>query len=276
MLPALVMMHFHWRAFGNPLTPGHLFVENDAFRAAHEEGLYGAVGPSAKALYGLLLEPGAGLFPLTPLLVLGLGGLWLLARRRDTRVEAAALGCILLLTVLGIASMNNWRGGWTIGPRYLALCVPFLAWPALVALDALSERAPRATAAFAIGATTAAMLASGLPGAYYPHLPPEITRPLPQIFAPLIARGYAPLNAGMWLGVSGGASMAPMAGCALVVLGLCITSVPRSLRAHAAIGSALVAVLLVTPLWIRPSREPGVGKALNFITSRYSPPLQPK
>ncbi len=81
--PALSMMHFQWRAFGNPFTPGHRFVETAAFRTAHEQGLYGAVAPSGEALYGLLLEPSAGLFPLTPYLWFALPGLWLMCRKRE-------------------------------------------------------------------------------------------------------------------------------------------------------------------------------------------------
>jgi hypothetical protein len=271
LLPTLAMMHFQWRAFGSPFTPGHLFVENDSFRAAHEQGVYGAVGPSARALYGLLLDPGAGLFPLTPLLVLALPGLWLLLRAPRTRPEAITVSAIVVLSVLGIASMNNWRGGWTIGPRYLALCVPLLAWPALVALDTFIDRMPRTASGFALGATLVALLASGLPGAYYPHLPPEITRPLPQIFAPLIAHGFAPANAGMWLGLRGGASMLPLSACGLALLAVCFTAVPRATRASVLGIALLCTAVLCAPLWIRPSREPGVEKALKFIEGRYWP-----
>jgi hypothetical protein len=92
LLPALVMMHFQYRAFGSAFTPGHLFVESAAFRAAHQQGLYGAVGVSPRALFGLLLDPGAGLFPLTPLLWFALPGLWLQLRERSTRAAAGPSG----------------------------------------------------------------------------------------------------------------------------------------------------------------------------------------
>ena len=272
LLPALSMMHFQWRAFGSPFTPGHLMMENEAFRAIHQRGMYGAVGPSAEALYGLLVDPGAGLFPLTPLLLLAPVGVWFLLRDRARRVEGACILGVLVLTVLAISSMDNWRGGWTIGPRYLAVCVPFAAYGALVALERWAERQPSLAPAFAIGATAAGMIASGLPSAYYPHLPPELTRPLPQLIAVLVAHDYAPPNAGAWLDLHGTASMLPLLICMLAALALCLWPLAGLRdRALVAVSSAAVALALSLPLWQRPSRERGVAEAVAFITRRWMP-----
>ena len=52
-----IMMHFHATAFGGPFTPGHLFVENEAFRAGHQEGLYGASSFHAEGALKLLVGP---------------------------------------------------------------------------------------------------------------------------------------------------------------------------------------------------------------------------
>jgi hypothetical protein len=273
MIPALVMMHFQWRAFGNPFTPGHLFVENDALRAAHHQGLYGATGPSLEALHGLLIDLGAGLFPLTPLLVFGVFGLVQLARDRARKPDAIAAIAIVVLTVLVISSMNNWRGGWTIGARYLALVVPFLAWAALPVLTQLAERSEALAISLALGATATGILASGLPSAYYPHLPPEITRPLPQLFSILIAHGYAPPNAGAWLSVYGTASMLPLLLVALAALALCLRPVEGArARAVLAGGSLLAAVGMSALLFTPASHERGVPEAVAFITRHWSPP----
>lgn len=277
LVPALFMMHFQYCAFGNPFTPGHLFVESDSFRAAHEQGLYGAVGVSPRALYGLLLDPGAGLYMLTPLLWLSLPGLWLCVR--DAHTRAAGITCALLfaLTTLAISAMNNWRGGWTIGPRYLAVCVPFLGFLSALCLDRLARHAPLWAAGIAGGTATASVIASGIPSAYYPHLPPELTRPLPQLFWVLIRHGFAPPNLGNWLGVWSTPSLLPLAACALGALGLgglaCVSQEPDRLKTAAAIGGiALVsASACITPLWLRPAQERGVAKAVGFVTGRYQP-----
>ncbi len=271
VMPALVMMHFQWRAFGSPFTPGHLFVENASFRAAHHQGLYGAVGPSAAALYGLLVDPGAGLFPMTPLLLFALPGLYRLLRDPARRADAIAVLAIVLLSVLAISSMNNWRGGWTVGARYLALCIPFLAWPALVELDALADRLPLMAAGSAIGATAVGLVASGIPSAYYPHLPPEITRPLPQVYRVLIEHGYAPMNAAALFGAYGGATMLPLLLGALVALGLCIASVPLALRSRASGVAVVCALVLSIPLFMPMKHARGVPEAVAFITRRFWP-----
>jgi hypothetical protein len=272
VIPALIMMHFQWRAFGNPLTPGHLFVENDAFRAAHHQGLYGATGPTFEALYGLLIDPGAGLFPLTPLLVFGVFGLVQLARDRARRADAITAIAVVLLSVLVISSMNNWRGGWTIGARYLAVTVPFLAWAALCALERLAERREALAIALALGATATGMFASGLPSAYYPHLPPELTRPLPQLFMLLIAHDYAPPNAGALLRLYGTASMLPLLMVAIAALALCLRPI-EGIRARAIMAafSLVAAAGMSALLFVPPRHERGVPEAVAFITRHWSP-----
>jgi hypothetical protein len=221
----------------------------------------------------LLFDLGAGLFPLTPLLVFGVFGLLQLVRDPRRKPDAIAALAVVLLSVLVISSMNNWRGGWTIGPRYLALVVPFLAWAALPALEHVADRSETLAIALALGATGAGMLASGLPSAYYPHLPPELTRPLPQLFAVLIAHGYAPPTAGALLGVYGGISMLPLLLVALAALALCLRPVEGT-RARALLaGFALLAACGMSAPLFSPSRhERGVPEAVAFITRHWSPP----
>ncbi|MDH5671993.1 MAG: hypothetical protein OEZ06_07565 [Myxococcales bacterium] len=275
-IPTALVMHFQWRAFGSPFTPGHLMVENDALREAHHEGFFGAVGPSAKAFFGLLIDPGAGLLPLTPLLALAGLGLWIALRDRQQRPEALCVLSLGVLTVLAIASMNNWRGGWTVGPRYLAVMVPFMAWAALLGLERMAERIEAPTVVLALGATATGIAASGLPSAYYPHLPPEIVRPLPQLMGVLIAHDYAPPNAGNLLGVYGTASMAPLLVCALAALALCLRTVQRRReRLLLSVAALLLATTLALPLLRRPGGAaddgPEVLRARAFITRRWRP-----
>ncbi|MCB9596185.1 MAG: hypothetical protein H6719_25915 [Sandaracinaceae bacterium] len=273
MIPTAAMMHFQWRCFGSPFSPGHLYVEDDFFRGRHEEGFFGAVGVQPEALYGLLVHPGAGLLPLTPILLAAVVGLYLLVRRERTRMDGVTVLGLFLLTLLGIAVMNNWRGGWTIGPRYLALVYPFLGWAALVGLEPAWRRWPRATAAFAVGATAVGLLLSGVPSAYYPHYPIPVDRPVTQIVAVLMAHGYAPYTAANLLGVYAGWSMIPLALLGLATLVWIIEATPeRSVRITAAIGGLLVAIGLAYPLTIDP--RPGHAEILEaqaFITRMWTP-----
>lgn len=273
LIPTAAMMHFQWRCFGSPFSPGHLYVEDDFFRGRHEEGFFGAVGVQPEALYGLLVHPGAGLLPLTPILLAALLGLGVLCARRTTRLDGAAVIGIFVLTLLGIAVMNNWRGGWTIGPRYLVLVYPFLGWAASIGLERLAPRFPRAVAAFAIGTTAVGLLLSGVPSAYYPHYPIPVDRPLTQIVSMFLAHDYAPYTASNLVGVYGGASMIPLGALAIGVLAWVLFAArERRTRLVGLGGGALVAVVLAGPLLVDP--RPGhaeIDEARAFITRSWDP-----
>lgn len=271
IVPALAMMHFQWKCFGSPFSPGHLYVETPGLREPHHEGFYGAIGVSADALGGLLIHPGAGLFPLTPILVFAIVGAVIVIRKK--RIEGiAALAIIVLMTLL-ISAMNNWRGGWTIGPRYLALLYPFFGWLALLGLEPLVKRWPSATAGIALGATAAGFVASGIPSAYYPHFPPEIDRPLTQIVRVLIEHDFAPYAALNLFGVYGTISMVPLA---IVMLGCLVwmVSMVDGVRARVIAGvlGALLAVGITWPLQTDPRPgHPEIRNALGFITGVWDP-----
>ncbi|MBK8169023.1 MAG: hypothetical protein IPK60_01610 [Sandaracinaceae bacterium] len=217
-IPTLLMMHFQWRSFGSPFRPGHLFVENPAFRAAHEQGFFGADGFHATAASGLFFDTGFGLFPLTPILFFAFVGWILLLLRRRERIDALAALAMTLGTGLVISLMNNWRGGWTIGPRYLAVVVPFVAWPALVALEWIAAKSKSLAAGLALGTTAIAFVASGIPSAYYPHLPEPVSRPIAQVFVPLIEHEYAPLTALHYFDIFGTTAMIPLLAAAVIAL----------------------------------------------------------
>lgn len=274
LLPTLSVMHFQWRAFDNPLTPGHLFVETRALRERHHEGLYGAVGVSAEALYGLLFAPGAGLFPLTPLLVFALPGFGRLIREPKTRAAGITALVISVGTVLAIASMNNWRGGWTIGPRYLAVTVPFMAWAAVAYLGRLWHRMPRLVSVVAFAATLVALCLSGLPSVYYPHLPPELTHPVGQLLPALVAADLAPRTAANLLGVYGNASMLPLLLCGALSLGHCVALLPSRLRAWSGLGALLgigLCLVLSHPFGLSDAQANKAAGAVSFITRTWSP-----
>lgn len=199
LVPTLSVLGFHLAAFGNAFTPGHRYLESEAFRAGMNDGFYGSGEWRWDAAGGLLFDLGYGLFPLTPILLLAFIGFPLLLRARRTRLDAIFALAIPLATYGLICTMNNWRGGWTVGPRYLAVVYPFLGWAALEGGKQLARVAPRVTGGLAVGCLATALLASGGPSVYYPHVPEAITRPLPQLLRVLVRSDFAPYNAGSYL-----------------------------------------------------------------------------
>jgi YD repeat-containing protein len=175
--------------------------------------------------------------------------------------------------------MNNWRGGWTVGPRYLALVVPFMAWGALEGGRMIASIAPRLAGALAIGATATAMVASGGPSAYYPHIPEAFTRPLPQLIRPLVQHDFAPSNAGSWLAEqlgtewSGTASMVPLFLLGLFALAwIAWTERQLSDRLLVLIGATFFGSALLAPLVRDDPGATGVTDALAYVVRFWYPP----
>ncbi|MEI8257919.1 MAG: hypothetical protein WCJ30_19760 [Deltaproteobacteria bacterium] len=170
--------------------------------------------------------------------------------RNDAGLGASMILVCVLLTEL-IGRMNNWRGGWTVGPRYLATLTPLVGLAALVGLDAMARLGAgwkRATTVFAAGATLHAFLMSGVPSAWFPHVPTEFTSPLFELFIPIIRDGYAPRNAGwyffQWDGTKGMLPFFAVAGVVSLMLLRGDERRPAPLVAHAMAGVAVVLVLL--------------------------------
>ena len=181
--------------------------------------------------------------------------------------------CFVLSKLIG--TMNNWRGGWTVGPRYLATLEPLVAVAALVGLEAIAARGPawrRATTVFAGGAAVQSFLMSAVPSAWFPHVPTEFVSPFFELFVPLVRDGYAPRNAGWyffeWQGMRG---MIPF-----FVVGAIITAIvlrgderkPLAIGAHV-LGAAAVALLLVAPFAAAAKYE-SMG-VTRFVKSVWEP-----
>src|SRR6185436_18196372 len=110
-----------WRAYHNPFTPGHKFVESAFFAAGHEKGIFGVQAPDLVALKSLLWSPEYGL-------VRVVGPPSVRTRRRASTLVWIVAVTALTLTISGY---YMWRGSWTIGPRLLGGLPPFLGYGAL-------------------------------------------------------------------------------------------------------------------------------------------------
>ncbi|MFO0602768.1 MAG: hypothetical protein U0324_06310 [Polyangiales bacterium] len=201
--------------------------------------------------------------------------------RRDRAAGVAVLACAFAMSGL-IGMMNNWRGGWTVGPRYLTTLIPALAFAALAGLDAIHgslarDRAlQRVVTVFAAGATVAAFVTSGLVSATFPHVPEQFGSPFFEMAGPVLRDGFVPRNAGQLLGLSGLRSMAgffvaAVAASALVLRG--DERRPLAAVAHACGGLAVALALLVPSAGAaRPDNLP----SMRHVKTAYEPQPPPR
>ena len=210
-LNAAVLMIFQWRAFGNPLTPGHKFSETESFRQILSTGVFGISAPKWIALKGIAVDGAFGFFGTSPFMWLGLlvipfGLVWRrpsTPRRDVVRAATTAWLAMMLLLFVTVSAAVNWRAGWAIGPRYLGAAPPFFAFGATCALEQLgaSGRHRRAMVrAVAGGLALASVAQSGLVSMLYNSLPESVVKPLSQFAIPMIRVGFVPHHAGELFG----------------------------------------------------------------------------
>ncbi len=115
VIALLVTLYYNTTRFGNPLDTGYL---------RDQELLLGSFWAG---LAGQLVSPGRSVFLYSPVLVAGLAALVSL-RHRDPRTMWLFAGEFLIV-VLFYATLSNWDGERSYGPRYLLPVLPLLILP---------------------------------------------------------------------------------------------------------------------------------------------------
>jgi len=227
---AAALMFYQWRCFGSPFTPGHTMAESPTFSQWHSRGFFGIVlradrlGEFAKAFDALSFGHAFGFFGTSPFMVLGLlavPAVWWLRHgaRRTQRIRlianAAWLAMMLVLWVL-ISAALNWRGGWTVGPRFFGCAPPFFGFGALCALEAIAKGGATwriAARTTACGLALASTLEIGFVSLHFNSVPEDVTRPLAQLSLPLARAGFVPHHVGELLGLTSPTGWYVVCGC---------------------------------------------------------------
>jgi len=121
--PLALLAFYHWQAFGAPWT---LAYEYSTMPFRHQGFFMGLGIPNPHVLEEITFGPYRGLFHSSPWLLLAVPGalLWLRKGRVAGPLAAAA---VVVLYLWMNASLVDWQGGWTYGPRFLVPALPFLA-----------------------------------------------------------------------------------------------------------------------------------------------------
>ena len=124
-LPAVVLLGlYNVAAFGSPFRLSYMYVDN-VYARKQSQGFFGIGLPDPSSFWTILLGD-RGLLLLSPVLVLAVAGLWLLARSGFPR-EAAVVGGLAGAFLVVNSGYFLPYGGVSPGPRFFATCVPLLA-----------------------------------------------------------------------------------------------------------------------------------------------------
>jgi hypothetical protein len=291
-LTAAALMFYQWRCYNNPLTPGHKLAENPAFAAYHNQGFYGLDTPSWQTFSDLSFSHGYGFFGTSPFMYLGLlafpfGLMWAHGTKRE-RGQRRVVTFFWLFAMLSlwipISAAVNWRGGWTLGPRFFGGATPFFGFGALCALEQLSgnRRGRRAILRGIAGGLLIASVAQlGFTGLVFNTMPEDVTRPLAQIAIPLAHYQFVPHHVMELVGWDSPTFWYFVVGC--LITG---TLVAAFYRARERLAPYLVRVVVVVifaivgifPAFSTPDvSEKGDGKgALAFFARVWEPPGRDK
>ncbi len=234
---------YHTACFGAPWKTGYTY----AVDPAHKSGFLGVIGPNREAMAQALVTPDNGLIVLMPWVLVALAGIVILWRRRDTRAEAIAMAALAFGYVLFIGSTvpEFGRGGWSVGPRYIVVAMPFFAWLAAAGFDAVDGRPVLRAAAHAL--VLAGVIVMVAAATTFPYWPTSFKNPLYEVAFWALTTGHAPHSLGTLVGLRGIASLLPLYAVILAVL---IALLARGQRARLAtticalVGAAIIVAAL--------------------------------
>lgn len=277
---------FQWCAYGDPFSPGHKLLENARFAAEHKSGFWGIFLPKLGPLVALAFDPGFGLFAMSPLLVLGVVAVPLvlarpwgaLAARAHLRVVTVVAFSGVAVVALVNAGFVEWRAGWTVGPRYLVVCAPLLAFASLLALErfarrnALRRQLARSAAA---GLALAGIVSIGTVGILVHTLPDTIARPFAQFVVPMAKAGLVPHDLGVWAGLRSGPLYHVALASMLVAPFVLVAFGSRGRRAACLGVFAVSAILGISPAFSKP-RDGSALFELHPSTAWFATSWEPR
>ncbi len=217
LLPPLCLwMAYNYACFDHPLRVGFHFHADEQYAEPYRQGFWGVQTPHWRAFAGMSGSPSRGLFFFSPVLLLAPWGWLVLSRDREHR-RLAVVSLLVVLAIAGFAATTvDWKGGWSMGTRYLVPAIPFL----LVGVcGALRNLRPGGAKAIVFSSLTAVgLLLAALAEVTFPFFPDEFRNPAYNLAWPLlrertIANNLLSNQFAIW-------SLVPVAMALAVALGL--------------------------------------------------------
>lgn len=128
-IPVVLLASYNLSIYGTPLAVGYLHEADETFREAHSASLLGIGVPDLRVLYYQTLHPAMGIFWQSPILLLGVAGIFFMARERRYLPELVFSVFSILAYILVISGYYMWWGGVSFTPRHLLPALPLFAIP---------------------------------------------------------------------------------------------------------------------------------------------------
>lgn len=243
-IPIAILLAYHAAAFGSPWRTG--YDASTTWASFHQQGFLGITKLRWEAFWGSTIRPDNGLVTLAPWFLLGIPGAVVLARRGERAVVAVSVA-VVVIYLLFISSINFWRGGWGVGPRYITAMLPFVLPLVAAQLQAWRER-PLVLGA-AAGSIAIGVVVYGLSTATFPYWPDELKNPLFEVTFRMLGDNLVAPNLGSALGIGGIAGALPYLLAVFGLLGLSIVRVAtwRGALVAAAIAAVFLAAMSQLP-----------------------------
>jgi hypothetical protein len=210
LVPTAILAGYHQAAFGSLVKTGYSFGVDRSTMS----GFMGIIGFGKEALRSTFILPANGLLILAPWVILALVGGAAIASGREWRKrvgpEAVVCGLVAIAYLAFLSSLLPYmaRGGWCVGPRYMTLAMPFLAW--LAGAGFAVARRFWVTKVLALALVLASVVVFVVGATTFPHWPDRLANPLYDLIFPLLGRGYAVHSLGTALGLSGIYAILPL------------------------------------------------------------------
>jgi hypothetical protein len=266
-----LLLLVHVLCFGAPWRTGYSFSGD----AAHSVGWLGMIGPNRAAFGYILLSPDKGLLVLSPWAVWAAVGAIVIARDPAARArigaEAAAAAGVVAAYLLLVGSLVSEiaGGGWSVGPRYLAVALPFCGWLAAAGFAAVDDHP--AGRMLVQASVLVGVLVHVLAASTYPHWPDGFANPLYEVSLRALREGLAPHSLGTLIGLQGPLSLAPLY---VAVAALCWVLLREGggWRPVATVAGATLAALIVFDAYARlPRSGPRTEETWRFVRRTWEP-----
>lgn len=236
-IPIAILLAYHEAAFGSPWRTG--YDASTTWASFHQQGFLGITKLRWEAFWGSMVRADNGLVTLAPWLLIAIPGAVTLAKKGERAIVIVS-AAVVVIYILFISSINFWRGGWGVGPRYITAMLPFVLPLVAAQLQAWRER-PLVLGG-AAGLIVVGVVIYGLTLVTFPYWPDSLKNPLFEVTFRMLGDNLVAPNLGSALGVTGIAGALPYLALVFGLLGYALyrAATWRGMLIAFAIGAAFL------------------------------------